>query len=363
MYSSSSYTHDTLPTIGILLINLGTPEAPTTKALRDYLGEFLSDPRLTELPRWLWWPILHGIILRIRPRRVAHKYQKIWTSEGSPLLTISQAQVYALQQAVEAHFSIPIKVTLGMRYGHPSLASGLDQLRHAKKILILPLYPQYSSPTTASTFDAIGKVLTHWRWLPDIRFISHYHDHVAYIEALATQIKNYWDKQGTPEKLLFSFHGIPKRFFKAGDPYFCECQKTARLVAQQLDLPEEQWQVVFQSRFGKEEWLMPYTDHTLTHLGKSRVKRVDVICPGFAADCLETLEEINQENRQIFLNAGGQAFHYIPALNATPEHIQALLALIIQHTQGWIEGSQTLQELEQQARLRQQRAIKLGAPE
>ncbi len=337
IYNTSSYSHESLATTGILLINLGTPDAPTPAALRRYLGEFLADPRVTEMPRWLWWFILHGIILRIRPRRSALSYQKIWTEAGSPLLTISQAQSQALQKVVDAHFVGPMRVALAMRYGNPSIAAGLEQLRqaNARRILILPLYPQYSGAATGSSFDAVADVLKRWRWVPDVRFISHYHDQPAYIRALAEQIKNYWSKEGTPDKLLFSFHGIPKRFFLAGDPYHCECHKTARLVATQLDLKEEKWQVVFQSRFGREEWLKPYADHTLTALGKAGLKRVDVICPGFAADCLETLEEINQENRQIFLEAGGKAFHYMPALNDNVEHIQALLDLVIQHTQGW----------------------------
>ncbi|RKZ41800.1 MAG: ferrochelatase [Gammaproteobacteria bacterium] len=336
-YTHETYTHDSLPTTGILLVNLGTPDAPTPGALRRYLAEFLSDPRVTEMPRWFWWLILHGIILRTRPRRSALKYQKIWTEAGAPLLNISQAQAQALVQALRAHFAGPINVALGMRYGNPSIATGLEQLRqaNARRILILPLYPQYSSTSTGSIFDAVGDVLKRWRWLPDLRFISHYHDQTAYIYALVVQIKNYWNQYGIPDKLLFSFHGIPKRFFLAGDPYHCECHKTARLVAEQLKLAQEKWQVVFQSRFGREEWLKPYTDHSLMTLGKGGVKRVDVICPGFAADCLETLEEINEENRKIFLQAGGKEFHYIPALNDNVEHIQALLELVIQHTQGW----------------------------
>jgi ferrochelatase len=340
IYDTFPYNHDNISSTGILLVNLGTPDAPTPDALRRYLGEFLADPRITETPRWLWWFILHGIILRVRPRRSAIKYQKIWTEKGSPLLKTTQAQVRALQQMLEKHFtSSQIRVALGMRYGKPSIADGLEQLRQAdaRRILILPLYPQYSAPTTGSTFDAISDVLKRWRWIPDIRFVSHYHDHPAYIRALVIQIQNYWAKHGNPDKLLFSFHGIPKRFFLAGDPYSCECHKTARLVAEHINLPEEKWQVVFQSRFGREEWVKPYTDNTLKVLGEKGTKRVDVVCPGFAADCLETLEEINQENHQRFLRAGGKEFHYIPALNDNVEHIQALLKLVIQHTQGWPE--------------------------
>ncbi len=364
IYNTFSYSHNSLPITGILLTNLGTPDAPTPLALRRYLGEFLADPRITEMPRWLWWLILHGIILRIRPRRSARNYQKIWTESGSPLLNISQAQTQALQQAIKAHFAGPMMIALGMRYGNPSIATGLEQLRqaNARRILILPLYPQYSASTTGSTFDAVADVLKHWRWLPDVRFVSHYHDHPAYIRALTIQIKNYWAEHGSPNKLLFSYHGIPKRFFLAGDPYHCECYKTARLVAEQLDLSEEKWQVVFQSRFGREEWLKPYTDHTLVVLGKAGMKRVDVICPGFAADCLETLEEIDHTNRQLFLQTGGQEFHYMPALNDNIEHIQALLELIIQHTQGWSECTQTTEALEIEVQQRTKRAVKLGAP-
>jgi ferrochelatase len=346
-YTHENYTHDNLPKTGILLVNLGTPDAPTPAALRRYLSEFLSDPRLTEMPRWLWWLILHGLILRTRPRRSALKYEKIWTKAGSPLLTISQAQTQALVQALEAHFATPISVALGMRYGNPSIATALEQLRlaNARQILILPLYPQYSSASTGSIFDAVSDVLKRWRWLPDLRFISHYHDQPTYIHALSEQIKNDWVKHGAPDQLLFSFHGIPKRFSSAGDPYFYQCHKTARLVAERIELDEKRWQVVFQSRFGREEWIKPYTDHSLAALGKGGVKRVDVICPGFATDCLETLEEINQENRQIFLETGGKEFHYIPALNDNVEHIQALLELVVQHTQGWLTCSKNVDDL------------------
>ncbi|OQW91030.1 MAG: ferrochelatase [Beggiatoa sp. IS2] len=310
--------------VGILLTNLGTPDAPTPAALRRYLGEFLADPRVTELSRWLWLPILHGIILRTRPKRSAQLYQKIWTKSGSPLFAISQAQVAALREIL----SESVVLALGMRYGHPSIAEGLAQLRHAQvqRITILPLYPQYSSATTGSTFDAISQALQQWRWIPDIHFISDYHNHPAYIHAVATRIQAYWQTHGQPTQLIFSFHGTPKRFFLAGDPYYHQCLATAQLIATQLALPKELWQVTFQSRFGREEWLQPYTDYTLTELGKKGTQRVDVVCPGFAADCLETLEEIDQENRHLFLEAGGKVFHYIPALNECAEHIAALKA-------------------------------------
>jgi len=311
---------------GVLLINLGTPDAPTPTAVRRYLSEFLWDYRVTEMSRFFLWIILHGIILRTRPRHSARKYGKIWTNTGSPLLNISKAQV----QALIAQIPENIKISLGMRYGKPSIADGLEELcqSQVQKIVIFPLYPQYSSSTTGATFDAVSEVLKQWRWIPDIHFISSYYDNSAYIHALFMQIKTYWVQYGKPDKLLFSFHGIPKRFFTAGDPYPHQCHRTAQSVANCLNLQEFEWQTVFQSRFGREEWLKPYTDETLISLGKSGVNRVDVMCPGFAADCLETLEEIDQENRQLFLQAGGKFFHYIPALNDNPEHIKALSELI-----------------------------------
>lgn len=334
---SNAYRYTETPTVGVLLTNLGTPTAPTPAALREFLGEFLADPRVTEVPRWLWWLILHGVILRLRPRRSAQLYQKIWTEQGSPLLVISQAQVRALQHAVTQRFQQPVTVALGMRYGKPSIADGLAQLQraNAQQLLILPLYPQYASPSAGSTLDAVSDVFKRWRWLPEIRFIPHYYNFAGYICALVAQIQDYWEQHGRPVKLLFSFHGIPKRFAEAGDPYPYQCQETARLVAEQLELAAAAWQVVFQSRFGREEWLQPYTDHTLTALGRAGCQRVDIICPGFAADCLETLEEINQLNRQQFLAAGGKEFHYIPALNDSPAHIAALLQLMTQSLQEW----------------------------
>lgn len=307
---------------GILLVNLGTPDAPTPKALRSYLAEFLWDRRVTELPRWFWWLVLHGVILRIRPARSARLYEKVWTENGSPLLSISKAQAKILQQKLGEEF----KVVLAMRYGNPSIASGLEELRNVERIVVLPLYPQYASATTGSSFDAIADVLKTWRRVPDLRFISHYHDDSAYINALITQIKAYWNEHGVPDKLLFSFHGIPKRFAIAGDPYGDQCHTTAKLVA--LGLEIENWELVFQSRFGREEWLQPYTDHRLIALAKEGIKRVDVVCPGFSADCLETLDEINRENREIFLEAGGEEFHYIPALNDSDEHIEALVKIL-----------------------------------
>lgn len=324
---------------GILITNLGTPDKATPAAVRRYLAEFLSDPRIVEAPRWLWWLVLHGVILRIRPKPVSKSYQKVWTEEGSPLLTISQKQKERLQQAITPHFKGKVKVELAMRYGNPSVKEALLRLKNAdaRRILVLPLYPQYSATTTASTFDAIADELKTWRWIPELRFIQHYHDNNAYIQALVNSISTFRDNNGIAEKLLFSFHGLPQRYLDQGDPYFCECHKTARLVAEKMGLKEDQWQVAFQSRFGREEWLKPYTDKTLIEWAEKGIKHVQVCCPGFSADCLETLEEIQVENRDYFLNAGGEKFEYIPALNEAPEHIGMMGQLIKQHGSDWLE--------------------------
>ena len=334
----SEFQHDLAECSGILLTNLGTPAAPTAAAIRRYLAEFLWDPRVVEQPRWLWWLVLHGIILRLRPKRAAKAYAEIWTDEGSPLMDISQQQAALLQPVLEPLFAAPVKVALAMRYGEPSIAAGLQALREAgaRRILVLPLYPQYSATTTASTLDAVTRELQQWRWVPELRFVNHYHDHPAYIRALTNSIQTAWQATGRPDKLLFSFHGLPQRYLHAGDPYFCECHKTARLVAEQLQLDATAWETTFQSRFGPEPWLQPYTDHTLEKLAKQGTQHVQVICPGFAADCLETLEEINLQNRAIFLTAGGKTFHYIPALNTEPSHIQLMAELIQQHANDWL---------------------------
>lgn len=333
------HSHDTPDTTGILVTNLGTPDAPTPPALRRYLAEFLWDPRVVEVPRPLWWLVLHGVILRIRPGRAAKSYRTVWTDAGSPLLVIARKQANLLQDALQQQIPGPVEVALGMRYGSPSIKQALETLRErgARRILALPLYPQYSATTTASTLDAIGKVFQDWRWVPDFRFISHYHDHPAYIAAVAASIREYRAQHGSEAHLLFSFHGIPKRYFLAGDPYHCECHKTARLVADALELDETRWDVTFQSRFGREEWLKPYTDHTLGKWAREGRRAVQVVCPGFSADCLETLEEIDEQNREIFLSAGGERFAYIPALNDRLDHIQALADIALQHLQGWPE--------------------------
>ena len=334
------FAHDQPACTGILLTNLGTPDAPTPSALRRYLAEFLWDRRVVELPRPLWWLILHGVILCTRPARSARKYQAIWTAEGSPLLAISRRQAAALAATLTERTPGPVRVALGMRYGNPSIAAALAELRAAgaQRLLVLPLYPQYSAATTASTFDAIAAALRTWRWLPELRFITQYHDDSAYLDALAAHLRAARAEQ-PGERLLFSFHGLPKRNLLAGDPYHCQCHKTARRVAERLGMKPEQWAVAFQSRFGRAEWLQPYTNVLLADWAKAGVKSVDVACPGFAADCLETLEEIALENRQTFLNAGGERYRYLPALNDAPEHIAALAGVIEQHAAGWPEFS------------------------
>jgi len=336
-YKSEASPHRQQPKVGVLLVNLGTPDAPTPTALRRYLAEFLWDPRIVEMSRPLWWLILHGIILRTRPAKSAHAYQTVWTEQGSPLLVTSRQQAEALQQRLQQEINPHFVVELGMRYGNPSIASALDRLKKAnvQRLVILPLYPQYSATTTASSFDMIYQELQRWRWIPELRFINGYADHAAYVSALAESVEHSWQQHGRNELLMFSFHGTPQRYFDAGDPYYCFCQKTARLVAEKLGLTKEQYRLTFQSRFGKEPWLQPYTDATLASLPADGVKSVSVICPGFSVDCLETIEEIEVENREVFLAAGGDSFHYIPALNAQPSHIEMMKQLVEQHTQGW----------------------------
>ena len=331
------FKHDSPSCTGVLITNLGTPDAPTPKALRTYLAEFLSDPRVVEVPRFAWWFALHGFILRTRPKKSAALYKKIWTEEGSPLLSISRKQATGLQSLLDTQFSGSIKVELAMRYGNPSIESGLEKLRaaNAKQIFILPLYPQYSAATTASTFDAITEVLKTWRSLPEIRMLNNYYDDEGYITAVANSIEQHWQNNSKAEKLLFSFHGLPKDYVDAGDPYFDECHATAKLIAEKMNLNKEEWLITFQSRFGPREWLKPYTDKTLKSLAKEGVKSVDVVCPGFSADCLETLEEINMQNRGFFLDAGGKEFSYIPALNESKEHLKTLSNIVQKHCYGW----------------------------
>ncbi len=331
LYPFTHMKQSTKPKIGVLLTNLGTPSAPTPNAVRRYLAEFLWDPRVVEIPRPLWWLILHGIILRTRPHRSAKLYQKIWTDQGSPLLANSHRLAGAVQQQIDLRSEISFKIALGMRYGEPSIADALNNLRQQEidRLLILPLYPQYSAATTASTFDAVSKTLQTWRRIPEITMISQYHVKPDYIAAIAASIQQQRTQISEPHHLLFSFHGLPQRFVDAGDPYQQQCHATVQKIAEKLQLSKEQWSIAFQSRFGKAQWLQPYCDKTLERLPAEGKKNVAVICPGFAVDCLETLEEIAMQNRDIFLAAGGENFHYIPALNHSAAHVDMLTQLIL----------------------------------
>ena len=334
------FSHQQPARVGVLVTNLGTPAAPTAAALRPYLKQFLSDRRVVDLPRILWWPILNLIILNVRPKKSAAAYAEVWTDEGSPLLVHTRRQTDAIRDALVAALGDQVVVEFGFRYGEPSISQGIASLREqgARKLLVLPLYPQYSGPTGASTFDAVAEDFRGNRWLPDFRFITHYHDHPGYIDALAASVREHWQQNGRADRLLMSFHGVPRRYLDSGDPYHCECHKTARLLAEALELGEAEYQVVFQSRFGREEWLKPYTDEVLEALPGQGVKSVQVICPGFAADCLETLEEIALQYKELFEESGGERFEYIPALNESPAHIATLTRLVMENLSGWIDG-------------------------
>lgn len=334
----ADYRHGSTETAAVLLVNLGTPEAPTPAAVRRYLAEFLSDPRVIELPRLLWLPLLHGVILPLRSRRSAHAYSSVWTAEGSPLMVHSRALANGLQHALSAD-GRPLRVEMAMRYGQPSISAALRRLKDGgmRRLLVLPLYPQFSATTTASVFDAVVDELKRWRWQPELRFVTDYHREPAWLDAIADSIRRHWAEHGRGDRLLFSFHGIPKRYFSAGDPYHCLCRFSAREVAERLGLGAGEWQLSFQSRVGREEWLRPYTDETVKALGAQGVRRLDVVCPGFAVDCLETLEEIAVENSDLFRAAGGEALRYVPALNAEDAHVQALLPVLRRHGSGWAE--------------------------
>ena len=365
-FGQPDFKHSEIPAIGVLLANLGTPDAADTPALRRYLREFLLDPRVIEMSRPLWWLILHLFILPFRPKKSAELYKKVWTPEGSPLLVISQRQTEAIQKALSAESGTQIHVALAMRYGNPSVKTALRELaeKGCRRILVLPLYPQYAAVTSGSTFDAVAAELRAWRWVPELRVIQHYHDEPGYVGALAASIREAWADGSQADKLLFSFHGIPQRYFEAGDPYFCHCQKTARLVTQELGLSRDRYEVSFQSLFGKEEWLKPYTDKTMQAMAKAGVRSLDVICPGFSADCLETIEEIDEQNREIFLHAGGERYRYIPALNDRPDHIGFLTELTLRNLHGWIEpdAARARREAELSVRLAEARmAAPVGA--
>lgn len=353
------YQHGTQMRTGVLLINLGTPDAPTANALRPYLKEFLSNPRIIEIPKWIWWPILHGIILNFRPKKSAEKYAQIWMPEGSPLKVYTERQTDLLRNALEKRTSPAPMVEYAMNIGSPSVADVMQRMSNqgCERILILPLFPQYAASSTAAAMDNVFATLNTMRNMPAIRTVKHYHDEPGYIAALAHNINDYWEQNGKPDKLIMSFHGVPRATLDKGDPYHCYCQKTGRLLAEALLLNADQYQVCFQSRFGRAEWLTPYTSDTLMQMGKDKIRRVDVVCPGFVSDCLETLEEIAIEARKTFLEAGGQTFHYIPCLNDRDDWIQALTDIAHRNLQGWLGLAQSKEETEQSREL----AIKLGA--
>jgi ferrochelatase len=354
-----AHQHGQAPFTAVLLCNLGTPDEPTPSAVRRYLAQFLADPRVVEIPRALWLPLLYGVILPLRSAKSAAKYATIWTPEGSPLKVWTERQAKRLQGWLGEH-GHRVRVAYAMRYGNPSIASQLDALADAgaDRILVLTAYPQYSGTTTASVIDAVAQWAQARRAIPELRFVNRYHDDRGYLQALARSIERHWREHGRPDHLVMSFHGVPERTLHLGDPYHCECRKTGRLLAEMLQLAPDAWTLTFQSRFGKAKWLEPYTEPTLQALAREGKRRVDVVCPGFSSDCLETLEEIAQEGRDAFLAAGGRSFHYIPCLNDDTDWIRALGAITQQHLAGWptqaVADPQVLKE-------QKERAVALGA--
>jgi ferrochelatase len=355
------FKHGQAARTAVVLCNLGTPDEPTAPALRRYLAEFLGDQRVVEIPRFVWMLILHGIILRVRPKKSAAKYAGIWMPEGSPLKVWTGRQATLLRGYLGER-GHQVTVRYAMRYGNPSIASVMDELKAegVTRVLVLPAYPQFSATTTASVVDGVMTWAAKVRNLPELRFINRYHDHAGYINALAKTIRAHWMAHGQSEQLVMSFHGVPERTLQLGDPYHCECHKTARLLAERLGLAKDRYKVTFQSRFGKAKWLEPYTEPTLIELAQKGLKSVDVVCPGFTSDCLETLEEINMEAREAFLHAGGQSFQYIPCLNDQPEWIRTLTDVAEQHLQGWPTKTAD-NPMELQAS--RERALAIGAKE
>ncbi len=342
------HAHGTPPKTGVLLINLGTPEAPTAAAVRRYLREFLADPRVVEIWRPLWWLILNLFILPTRPRQSAQRYAQIWMSDGSPLRVHTERQSKLLRGFLGGRLKAPLVIDYAMRYGKPSVADALTSLKQqgCDRVLVLPLYPQYAASSTATAMDAVGAAFATMRNQPALRSVKHFHDHPGYIAALAQNINDYWLRHGRPDQLIMSFHGVPRYTLEKGDPYHCECQKTARLLTEALKLGPGAYQVTFQSRFGRAEWLQPYTAAVLKDLGKQKLGRVDVVCPGFISDCLETLEEIAIEGKTIFLNAGGKDYHYISCLNERDDWIHALADIVATNLLGWVGTGPATEELE-----------------
>ena len=362
------YNHGDQLKVGILLANLGTPDAATATALRRYLGQFLMDRRVVEIPRFIWCWILHCIILVIRPKKSAAKYAQVWLPEGSPLMVHAQKQTQLFRGFLAQKVKSPYVVELGMSYGNPSMKSAIEKLKaqHCDRILVFPMYPQYAASSTASAMDAVWRVLLKMRNMPGIRTIRSYHDHPEYILALAKSVQEHWRINGKPhfdkgEKLVMSFHGVPKVHLTKGDPYHCTCHKTGRLLAEALGLNKDEYLIAFQSRFGKQEWLKPYLAATLEDLGKAKTARIDVICPGFSADCLETLEEIAMEGKEIFTHAGGGAYHYIPALNENEAWIHAMTTIALENLQGWVTADWNTAQALSDNELTKTRAQSLGA--
>ena len=367
LISEKDFSHGTPNSVGILLVNLGTPDNTKTSSVRRYLRQFLSDPRVIEVPKVIWWFVLNLFILPFRPSKSAEAYKEIWTKEGSPLLLYSEEITKKIQKSFNGReLKNDFHVELAMSYGKPSIENSLDKLRkkNVRRILLLPMYPQYSSTTTGSVFENVTKVLSKQRWIPEFRHINQYHDNKAYIETISESIKEFWKSNGTPDRLLFSFHGLPKKMLLEGDPYHCQCYKTARLVSEKLELSEDDWFVSFQSRLGPTKWLEPYTDETLKSWGEKKSGVVDVICPGFSVDCLETLEEIAMENAEYYEEAGGKKLRYIPALNSQQKHISFLINLIEKNISDWIHESteqwsqMTAEKLDMSRKLAQEKGAK-----
>jgi ferrochelatase len=354
------YQHGSAPRVGILLVNLGTPDAPTPGALRRYLKEFLSDPRVVEVPRIAWWPILNLIILNVRPRKSAEKYAAVWTGDGSPLKVHTERQARMLSGFLHARGLPGHEVAYAMRYGNPGVSLGLDGLvqKGCDRILVLPLYPQFAASTTGSTFDAVSDWGRNMRNLPAITFMRNFHDHPAYIQALAGSVIEHWAREGgKPDMLVMSFHGLPQYTLREGDPYHCECLKTGRLVGEALGLKREEYRVTFQSRFGQAQWLQPYTTDTLAELGRAGTGRVDIMCPGFVSDCLETLEEIAIEGKDTFKSSGGGKFNFIPCLNERDAWMHAMVSILAPSLKALERPPAPPEELKSA----RQRALALGA--
>jgi ferrochelatase len=324
--------------IGVLVVNLGTPDAPSYFAVQRYLREFLGDRRVIDASRWLWLPILYGFVLPFRPIRTGRKYRKIWLQDGSPLAVYSSRLASKMGERLRATAGDGVRVALGMTYGNPSIASAIESLalQNAKRLLVLPLYPQYCSSTTGSVFDRTSEVLQRWRWLPEARFVNDYHDDAGYIEALGARIEAHWTERGERSHLLLSYHGIPADYVKEGDPYQAHTEATTRLLVSRLGLKDDEWSHCYQSRFGSVVWLQPYTEDTLAALAKRGLSKLTVVSPSFAVDCLETLEEVAIEYRDKFLQLGGEQLTLVPALNDDDRHAELLVSIVQRHLKGWI---------------------------